>query len=433
MKGFLASTALAGALLLCAAPDRRAVAAEPAAPASAAPSDELTRAFVREAAFTAHFRSFWLDRTTPVPPGPAGGAAGGWLGYRSGWLFDALQAGATLYASLPVWTPPGANRSLLFAPGPEGYGVLGEAYVSLKAGGHVFTGYRQKIDEPEVNQRDIRMTPNTFEAYGARGAFGPLSYYAAYVDRIKPVNGDRFIGVAQQAGAPLGVDSGLWLGTLRYAPTESFTARLSSYYASDLLTSTYGDVAWTGALASGVSMQLGAQAMRQESVGAHLMPGAPFRAWAGGVRGAVTFGGATLGLAFTHVGDQGAYRTPYGAWAGYSSLLLKDFNRAGEKAIFFTAAYDFAAVGVKGLSVTSWLVFGNGARDAATGLALSDNTEFDVTVDYRFSDERWPEALRPFWIRARTAQLWERLGGASARTHDYRLVLNYGRTFSLHQ
>jgi hypothetical protein len=424
MKVFFARATLAGALFTGAP-----LAA--LSQTSNATSDAFTSAFVREAAFTAHFRSFWLDRTTPFPPGPAGGAAGGWLGYRSGWLFDAVQAGATMYTSMKVWTPEGANRSLLFAPGPESYAIFGEAYLSVKAGAHVVTAYRQRIDEPEVNLRDIRMTPNTFEAYGVRGALGPLSYYAAYVDRIKPVNGDRFIDVAQQAGAPLGVNSGLWLGTLRYAPNESLTARLSSYYGADLLASTYGDVAWTGRLGNGVSVQPGAQAMRQESVGADFMPGAPFRAWSAGARGSVTFGGATLGLAFTTMGDEGAYRTPYGAWAGYTSMLLKDFNRAGERAIFLSMAYDFAAVGVKGLSVTNWLVFGAGARDAATGAPLSDNTEFDLTVDYRFTDVRWPEALRPFWIRARTAQLWERLGGVDARTYDYRLVLNYGRTFSL--
>ena len=424
-----------GAALICAAlalcaPHARAQDAADAREGRGA-SDEFTRAFADDATLTLHFRSFWLDRTTPVPPGPAGGAVGGWVGYRTGWLYDAVQAGATLYTSLPAWTPPGADRSLLFAPGPEGYAIFGEAYVSLRAGGHVFTGYRQKIDEPEVNMRDIRMTPNTFEAYGVRGAFGPLSYYAAYVDRIKPVNGDRFIDVAQQAGAPAGADSGLWLGTLRYAPDESFVARLSSYYGDDLLASTYGDVAWTGRVSEGVSLQLGAQAMRQESVGADLMPGAPFRAWSAGARGALTFGGATLGLAVTTMGDEGAYRTPYGAWAGYTSMLLKDFNRAGEKAVFLTAAYDFASIGVKGLSVTSWLVFGDGARDAITGARLSDNTEFDLTIDYRFTDERWPDALRPFWIRARTAQLWERLGGVEARTYDYRLVLNYGKTFAM--
>lgn len=420
------------AALICAAlaPCAPHARAQDAGEGRSAP-DELARALVDDGAVTMHFRSFWLDRTTPVPPGPAGGAVGGWLGYRTGWLHDAAQAGATLYTSLPAWTPPGANRSLLFAPGPEGYAIFGEAYLSLRAGGHVFTGYRQRIDEPEVNMRDIRMTPNTFEAYGVRGAFGPVSYYAAYVDRIKPVNGDRFIDVAQQAGAPAGVNSGLWLGTLRYAQGESFVARLSSYYGDDLLASTYGDVAWTGRLGEGVSLQLGAQAMRQESVGADLMPGAPFRASGAGARGAVTFGGATLGLAVTAMGGEGAYRTPYGAWAGYTSMLLKDFNRAGERAVFVTAAYDFASVGVKGLAVTSWLVFGDGARDAATGARLSDNTEFDLTVDYRFTDERWPEALRPFWIRARTAQLWERLGGADTRTYDYRLVLNYGKTFGL--
>ena len=98
------------------------------------------------------------------------------LGYQSGWLGNVLRVGLTGYTSQPVWAPADRDGTQLLKPGQQGYSVLGEANVQLKFWDQVFTGYRQRVDLPEVNSYDIRMTPQTFEGYTLAGKVRDVSY-----------------------------------------------------------------------------------------------------------------------------------------------------------------------------------------------------------------------------------------------------------------
>ena len=141
-----------------------------------------------DATLTVHARSYYLDRTNPAPPNNVGWAAGGWVGYETGWLFDAVRFGVVGYTSLPVSASSSTDGTLLFQPGPTGYAVLGQAYGKLRLWGQEFTGFRQLINQPEVNAQDNRMTPNTFEAYTLGGTLGDFSYFVGYVDKEKTRN-----------------------------------------------------------------------------------------------------------------------------------------------------------------------------------------------------------------------------------------------------
>ena len=63
--------------------------------------------------------------------------------------------------------------------------------------------------------------------------------------------------------------------------------------------------------------------------------------------------------------------------------------------------------------------------DPATKARVSDNNEYDFTLDYRFTAKHWPDWLKPLWLRARAAHVEERLAGAVRVTNDYRLISNY--------
>src|SRR6476646_6763714 len=67
--------------------------------------NEWERALVRESAITLHVRSYYLNRQTANLGGPAAWAAGGALGYQSGWLGNVLRVGLRGYTSQPVWAP----------------------------------------------------------------------------------------------------------------------------------------------------------------------------------------------------------------------------------------------------------------------------------------------------------------------------------------
>jgi hypothetical protein len=293
----------------------------------------------------------------------------------------------------------------------------------------VFTLYRQRIDEPEVNPYDIRMTPQTFEGYRLAGKTGDVSYTAAYLTAMKPINSDRFINFAAVAGAPPGTSEPMWLGSLSYGPVKDFTARLSSYHVPNVLTSTYSDFVWLAPVSDLFKLRIGGQFMVQGSTGGNLLTGVPFDTWSGGSQADLIWGPITASIAFNQTGSGAAYRTPYGGWAGYTSMIVQDFNRAGETALLVGAAFDLASLNLPGLSFFTNAVFGRNAIDPANGARLSDNNEYDFTLDYRFTAGHWPDYLRPLWIRTRAVRLEEKLNLNTSVTKDYRVIVNYAWVF----
>lgn len=151
---------------------------------------ELKRFVHDEAKATLHVRSYFLDRIHPKPPHDAALTVGGWVGLESGWFYDTFQVGIVGYTSQPAWAPhnsyESAGPTTLLSPRGTGFSVLGQAYASARWKGQTFTGYRQFIDELEVNPWDNREVPQTFEAYALRGRLGEIDYFAGYVAAIKP-------------------------------------------------------------------------------------------------------------------------------------------------------------------------------------------------------------------------------------------------------
>ncbi len=121
----------------------------------------------------------------------------------------------------------------------------------------------------------------------------------------------------------------------------------------------------------------------------------------------------TLSATYTQTGSAAAYRSPYGTWAGYTSMIVKDFNRANEGAALIGMKLDLAVVKMPGFALTTNVVFGNGAMEALRGAPLSTNNEYDFTLDYLVANSvlDWPDWLRPLWLRGRVALLDQYQGG----------------------
>jgi hypothetical protein len=384
-------------------------------------------AFLRESEVTLHLRSYALERKRPGPDLEAW-AGGGWLGYQSGWYADLLRLGAVGYSSQKLNGPADKDGTLLLKPQQQSYSVLGQAYLQLKFKDDVFTGYRQSVDQPEVNPQDNRMTPNTFEGYTLGGKLRSVEYFAGYLHKMKTRNADSFRNFASVAGAPAAVEEGMGLAGIKFAPVKDLTLRLSSYGVNDILTSTYGDFNWTTPLSEDYKLRLGGQYMYQTSNGDDLLTGSDFRGAAGGLITDLIRGAATFTLAYTQAARAANYRSPYGSWAGYTSMIVEDFNRAGEKALLLGARYDFQR-SLKGLSFNVAAVHGSDAIIPATRANASKKKEYDGTIDYRFNGADWPAVLKPLWIRARGARIEEDSGGTTNVTRDYRLIVNYEWVF----
>lgn len=389
-----------------------------------APESEFRRAFYDDATFTLHLRSYLLDRYDNAGTDPAAWAAGGWLGYQTDWIGDVLQFGAVGYTSLPVWAPADREGTLLLI-GNEGFAVLGQAYVALKFEEQVATFYRQLVNQPEVNPQDNRMVPNTFEGATLTGDLGPVSYYGGVLTAMKKRDADKFVNIAEAAG----VDQNelMYLGGLVFAPNDNLVARTSLYVVPNLLASSYSDGGWTLAPSDDTKLKLSAQFMIQSGIGDELLTGPGFESWVGGLKGDFTYGPLTMTAGYTFNGEDDNWRSPYGSWPGYTSMIVKDFNRAEEQAVLLGATFDFTKVGLEGLVFTALAAIDT---EVAPGLPMWN--EYDFTADYRFSafEDQW-NWLSPLWLRARYALVdSDNADGSTDQLDDFRVILNYDLQFN---
>jgi len=388
-------------------------------------SDDLSNALGRDSEVTLHFRTYYFDRLNPGDVQNAAWAIGGWAGYRTGWIGNALRFGVVGYTSQRLWGPDDKGGTGLLAPPQEGYSTLGEAFVSLKLWEQVLSGGRFRVDEPEINPQDNRMTPVTYEGGSLSGMLGGVSYFGAYLDATKPRTSEKFIDFAQAAGIT-GASEPLWLIGVAGDPLKDLRLRLSSYYVPNVLSSTYGDATWLTTIAEGTRLRLGAQAMYQTSVGDDLLTGSSFSTYSAGIKADLMPGDATLTLAYQQTGRGSKYNTPYASWAGYTSMIVKDFDQAGQKAWMLGANYDFKNLNAPGFALNGAIVHGFDAINATTGAALQNWTEYDLTLDYRFNAPSWPAWARPFWIRGRAAHVDV---GSDGVIDDYRIIVNYEWVF----
>ncbi len=124
----------------------------------------------------------------------------------------------------------------------------------------------------------------------------------------------------------------------------------------------------------------------------------------------------TLSAGFTSTDSEMEIQSPYGSYPGFVSLMRRDFNRAGEDAWQVGIAYDFARLGLDGLSAFANYAEGYGARDSETRESLPNEREFNITVDYK------PKMgfLGGFWLRLRGAVV-----ETDQTSTDLRVIFNH--------
>jgi len=402
----------------------------PAAPALAESEHvhPLADALLRDSEVTLHFRSHYLNRPRRHQPDSLAWAAGGWVGYRSGWLGDTLRIGLTGNTSQKLHGPADKDGAALLLTDQRSYQVMGEAYGALKLADQVLTAGRFIVNQFEVNPQDTRMTPRSFRGAALNGKVQGVDYYLARFDQMKSRNWDNFEPIAFVVGAPQ-VDSPLYLLSLRGKSGEDWSWGFATYHVPDLLTSSFAEGAWTTPLSGDTRLRLGGQLFRQGSIGRHALTGSDFETGTIGLKADLLHGPFTLSAIVMQTDRGAAYRMPFGSWPGYASRIINNFNRAGERVHAIDAAVDFARLGTPGLSMNASATFGTRAINANSGARLSENREFNVTADYRFTAAHWPEWSRPLALRARAARFEQRWGGPTDVTKEYHLILNYTVTF----
>jgi outer membrane porin, OprD family len=384
--------------------------------------------FLRDTDLKIHFRSYYFNRENPDGTQNEAWAFGGWLAYRSGWLLDIFGIGATFYGSAPLYAPDDKDGTTLLKTGQEGYYVIGEAYAALRYQDYVLAkGYRQEVTQGYINREDNRMTPNTFEGLTVGGKVGPVEYLGGYLWKMKARNSDDFVSMAEQAGAPAGSDDGVAMFGVKIAPLPGLTVELNEQYGFNTFNTVWAKAEYTHPLADDLKLIFGGQFTDQRAVGDKLLTNASVQDWDTynvSLKAGVAFQELTIGVGGQITGDGNTVQAPWGSYPGYLSLIQEDFDRANEKAVGIGASYDFSKLILPGLSAFGYIAFGWDAIDPKTRASAPDQTEYDLTVDYRPTWLR-PAFLQGMWLRVRGAILDQQ--GADQLGWQVRIILNWER------
>jgi len=377
--------------------------------------------FFRDTKWSAQLRSFYFDRDKYDGSISEAWAGGGSISYLSGYMGGFFRIGATGYTSLPLYAPKDKDGTGLLLPGQEGYAVLGQLYGEFKFTDKIFAAIGAKAyNTPYINANDVRMTPNTFEGatfYGtAGGGQGEPAFRfgGGYISKIKQKNDDEFVPMSEAAGVT-GVDRGVYVLGGNYLVGD-FSIGAAEYYSNDIINIFYAESKYAFKWGEGSKLSLAAQYSDQQSTGDDLLNGSSFNTNQWGIKGDLTLGGAgVLTLAYTDTASGQNMIAPWSGYPGYTSVQVKDFNRASEQAVMIKGLYDFSKAGMSGFSAYALYVHGSGVKAPNYN---EDETDLNLQWNVKTG------ALRGLSFRLRYAYIEQR-GGGDPNINDFRFIVNY--------
>jgi len=378
---------------------------------------DLLSPFWKNSKLIANFRSYYFDRDSDLYSDSEAFAVGGSFHYHSGWFKDKVKVGASLFTSQRLYGPEDKDGTLLLRDGQHGLTTLGELYLQAKLARNVeFKGYRQALNLPFLNKQDSRMIPNTYEAYIVSQRRKNSLLMAGYVHKMKQRNKIHFESMTNIAGLS-GNDRGLYVVGGRYNFSENTDIGLMNYYTEDFINTFYTEA--NHLIKTKIPVRLSLQATKQRSNGDELA--GEIDTYQFGGKLSFSYNNIVLSAAATSTDDDGGIQKPYGGSPSYTSVMIEDFDRAGEDAWSMRVSYHFGRIGIKGLSVYTNYISGNTPESGAA--ASSDQKEWDMTLDYKPEKKK----LDGLWLRLRRAKV-DRDDGKDVL--DYRIILNYGLDFS---
>jgi hypothetical protein len=372
--------------------------------------------FWRDTRLAAKPRTYYFDRDRDSGNSVAW-AVGGSLEHQSGWWNERLRVATTLYTSQKLYGPSDKDGTLLLKPGQQSFTVLGEAYAELRLSETTnLRAGRTALDLPYLNRQNNRMVPNTFLAYGLYGNIvETVPFIVGQVTHMKRRNSDDFEPMSKAAGLQ-GTDEPATVAGMRYNFTETINLGFVNIYAWEFMNTFYteGNTGWQ--ITDDLAVGLSAQFTDQRSVGDELE--GDFDTHVFGAKIGTTYKGATFSLAFSSTDNDSGIRSPFGSYPGYLSLMIKDFNRAGEDAWLAGLAYDFAEAGWGGIS--GYINYAEGYSPDSENTGAPDQKELDVTLDIRPQNA----VVDGLWLRLRHARV-EEDGRFADDVRDWRVILNY--------
>jgi hypothetical protein len=371
----------------------------------------------REGTLDLRLRNYYFDRYRKNAPDSEAWTQGGWLNYETPWWKNRLRIETTLYTSQKLYGPDDKDGTLLLKDGQESFTVLGEAYLEAKLiEGMEVKLYRQVLNIPYMNRDDNRMVPNTFEGLTMIDASRDNFVYGfGQIERIKTKNSTQFVSMTEAGGID-GRHKGVSVAGFRYDFRDGSSIGAYNQYGWDFMNIFYAEGNSRPRKRGDWGLQFSAQYTDQRAAGDELA--GDFDTYTYGLKAETGFRGTILKLAYTSTANNAGIRSPWGGKPSYLSIMIEDFDRAGEDAWLIGLSSDFSYFGDNGFS--GFINYAKGDTPDKGRIASADQSEFDVTLDYRFREG----IMKGFWVRVRGASV-DRDGSSGKDVRDFRVILNH--------
>ncbi len=344
---------------------------------------------------------------------------GGNLSFTTGYYKNLAAVSLSAYTSQKLYGPDSRDGTGLLQPEQESYSVLGEAYLDLKAGSLDVTLGLQLLDLPYLNTNDVRMTPNSFEAYSVLyNGFESAQFGFGYVNQIRFRNSSDYVSMSEQAGAE-DSNEGMFAAGFHYNFSDDFNIGVVNLYTPNIYNTFYLETNETRRLFNRFTTNIAFQFTSQDSVGDELV--GDFSTQHYGLKCINTFSQFTAALATTYTSSGGNIRKPWGGSPSFNSIMLADFDRAEETSIGASLSYDFDGPYLNPFSANVKWGYGN-TPDSGSN-ASPDQRELDLNLEYA------PPNYDKLKIRLRYARR-DAIGSVDGRDiRDFRVIINYAVSF----
>ena len=274
-------------------------------------------------------RSFYFNRDTEGRTIQEDMALGGTFNVVSVYWNGHLKLGATAYTSQKLYADSDKADTGLLQDGHQSFSGASEFYTGLMIEKLTVEAGRFAVNMPYINRSDIRMIPQTFQ--GFRGNYRISDKWivgAGMLTHIKNRTSTGFDDLYQKAGLrEAHTISGA--GSI-YTPKEGRLAGVYWINAPDYKKDLYLEISERYPYDDDRYIQLSAQYTHQESIGSQL--DGEFSVDHFGLRVSWNQNWAKFTMAYTYYSNTDQLRSPWGSIPGYTSVMVKDFNRPGEKA-----------------------------------------------------------------------------------------------------
>jgi hypothetical protein len=393
------------------------------------PVPDDTPSFFRDSLVQVVARTYLLSKDSADGSRSEAMTGGGWIAYRSGLIGDFIGIGGAYYTSQKIFADPTANGTLLLTTPDQGpINVLGLANVRARVLDNEFVGGRELIDTPLINPRDNRMVPITYEAATLNSVPNTdrmYDYSAGYIWNAKLRDSNDFISMSDALAGPGAVDRGAPFAMIKVRPVTGLALTVMDYNIEDYINTGFAQAEYAFQTPKGTPQWgIGANIIDQQSQGADLLTGLPFETYQVSGKGQVKYMGWTAFVAGSATGNGASIVSPFGTKPNYTDMQQVSFDRANEKAVGASAAYDFGYAfdkqGLSGLSAGTWYSHGWDAIDALTTLGLPNRSELDVWLQYRPTEG----PLKGFRLKVQYADVWQQ-GNVRNPASELRFIVDY--------